>query len=267
MKKRLKLGVFFPREMRHQIVVPMEIGVPTYSAAGQVYTFPIQSSSLELISVPKYIEGIDFPDAPELGREEVQTQIENFLTVFIEKTKRYFSTPLRNKTIVSRLSHVWEGIPRNAEASISPGWYTVSWRPSSLKIIPKEFVLVWKPEGLENAEPVIPNNFINEAESRSPSPAPELRTIQLQQSTTSGDSLIELEPSFIGGNDSRMMMTLDYEAPTHTLEKKKIREAKLRAALASLKAERLAEKYYQKYGSLPGGDSSDLSSESEIEDS
>jgi hypothetical protein len=63
------------------------------------------------------------------------------------------------------------------------------------------------------------------------------------------------------------MMTLDYEAPSHRIEKKKIREAKLRAALASLKAERLAEKYYQKYGSLPGEDSSDLSSESEIEDS
>jgi hypothetical protein len=267
MKKRLKIGVFFPREMRYQIVVPMEIGVPTYSAVGQLYTFPIQSSPLELSSAPKYIEGIDFPDAPDLRQEEVQIHLENFVSQFIEKTKRYFSTPLRSKTILSRLSHVWEGLPTTREASVSNGWYTVSWRPSSLKIIPKEFVLVWKCGSLESAEPVIPNDFINEAESRSPSPAPEVRTIQLQQSTSSGNSLIELDPSFMDVNDSRMMMTLDYEAPAHTLEKKKIREAKLRAALASLKAERLAEKYYQKYGSLPGGDSSDLSSESENEDS
>lgn len=264
MKKKKKLGVFFSREMEWQIVVPMEIGVPTYSAAGQLYTFPIQSSSLELTSNPKYIEGIDFPDAPDLAKEDVYVQLDSFLNTFIDKTKRYFTTPLRMKSIVSRLSHVWEG--GSPAANLSPGWYTVSWKPSCLKILPKEFVLVWKAGTLQPAEPVIPNDFIAEAESRSPSPAPELRTIQLQQSTSSGNSIVELEPTFADPNDSRLM-TLDYEAPSHRLEKKKIREAKLRAALAALRAERMAEKYYQKYGSLPGEDSSDLSSESEIEDS
>jgi hypothetical protein len=244
----------------------MEIGVPTYTSVGQLYTFPIQSSSLEIASPVKYIEGIDFPDAPELSTKEIQPKLEEFLNLFIDKTKRYFSTPLRSKTILSRLSHVWEPNPSNPAGSVTPGWYTVSWKPSSMKIVPKEFVLVWKSGTLQEAEPVIPNDFLVEAESRSPSPAPELRTIQLQQSTSSGNSLVELEPSFVESNDSRMM-TLDYEAPSHRLEKKKIREAKLRAALASLKAERLAEKYYQKYGSLPGEDSSDLSSESEIEES
>jgi len=259
------MGVFFEREMEWEIVVSMEIGVPTYSATGQLYTFPIQSTSLELSSNPKYIEGIDFPDAPDLHTEEVQKKLDIFLNIFIEKTKRCFTTPLRTKTILSRLNHVWEGHPKHPE---TPGWYTAKWKPAYLKIIPKEFVLVWKSESLEVAEPVIPNNFIVESESRSPSPLPspalELRTIQLQQSTSSG--LVEHEPSFEETIDSRLM-TLDYEAPSHRIEKKKIREAKLRAALASLKAERLAEKYYQKYGSLPGEDSSDLSSESELEDS
>ena len=244
----------------------MEIGVPTYSAAGQLYTFPIQSSSFEVSSSPKYIEGIDFPDAPDVTTEEIQSKLETFLSTFIDKTKRYFSTPLRSKTILSRLNHVWEGLPQTAAGSVSPGWYGVVWKPSHMKILPREFVLVWKAGPLEATEPVIPTNFIAEAESRSPSPAPEVRTIQLQQSTSSGSGLVELEPTFADPADSRLM-TLDYEAPSHRLEKKKIREAKLRAALASLKAERLAEKYYQKYGSLPGEDSSDLSSESEIEDS
>jgi len=245
----------------------MEIGVPTYSAAGQLYTFPIQSSSFEIPSVPKYIEGIDFPDAPDLQDGDLQSKLDTFLSEFIEKTKRYFTTPLRNKTILSRLNHVWEGAPTNPAGSLSPGWYTVTWKPSHLKIHPREFVLTWKAGELQATEPMIPTNFIAEVESRSPSPAPEVRTIQLQQSTSSGNGLVELEPSFaVDPTDSRLM-TLDYEAPSHRLEKKKIREAKLRAALASLKAERLAEKYYQKYGSLPGEDSSDLSSESEIEDS
>ncbi len=244
----------------------MEIGVPTYSATEKLYNFPIQSCSLELHSAPKYIEGIDFPDAPDLSKEDCKQNLESFLNTFIEKTKRYFTTPLRTKTILSRLSHVWEGLPANPAGNMPTGWYTVNWKPASLKIVPREFVLVWKAGTLELAEPVIPTNFIADSESRSPSPAPELRTIQLQQSTSSANSLVELEPTFADPTDSRLM-TLDYEAPSHRLEKKKIREAKLRAALASLKAERLAEKYYQKYGSLPGEDSSDLSSESEIEDS
>jgi hypothetical protein len=252
--------------MELEIVVSMEIGLPTFSAANGLYIFPIQSSTFKLTSNPKYIEGIDFPDAPELTTQELQAEVESFLSTFIEKTKRYFTTPLRTKTILSRLNHVWEGVPATNAGSVVPGWYTVSWTPSSFKILPREFVLVWKAGGLEPAEPVIPNNFIAESESRSPSPALELRTIQLQQTTSSGTSLVELEPSFAEPTDSRMM-TLDYEAPSHRIEKKKIREAKLRAALASLKAERLAEKYYQKYGSLPGEDSSDLSSDSEIEDS
>lgn len=254
--------------MGKKIVVSMEIGVPTYSAAGQLYTFPIHLSTFQLSSNPKYIEGIDFPDAPELNTEEVKAKLEHFLNTFIEKTKRYFTTPLRMKTILSRLNHVWEGHPANSETGVSPGWYSVNWKPAYLKIVPKDFVLVWKPGSLEVAEPVIPNNFIADSESRCPSPSPalELRTIQLQQSTSSGSGLVEHEPSFEETIDSRLM-TLDYEAPSHRIEKKKIREAKLRAALASLKAERLAEKYYQKYGSLPGEDSSDLSSDSEIEDS
>lgn len=260
------MGVFFSREMGLEIVVSMEIGVPTYSATEQLYNFPIQSSSLELVSKPKYIEGIDFPDAPDVSSEEIKEQLEVFLNLLIEKTKRYFSTPLRSKTLLSRLNHVWEGFPVNTASNLAPGWYTVNWKPASLKILPREFVLVWKAGTLEAGEPVIPKNFIADSESRSPSPAPELRTIQLQQSTSSANSLVEFEPSFADPNDSRLM-TLDYEAPSHRLEKKKIREAKLRAALASLKAERLAEKYYQKYGSLPGEDSSDLSSESEIEES
>ena len=247
--------------MEQEIVVSMEIGVPTYSAASQLYTFPIQSSTLELSSQPQYLVGINFPDAPDTA--DVQAQMESFFTTFIEKTKRYFTTPLRVKSILSRLNHVWEGAP---PASLSAGWYSVTWKPDQLKILPREFVLVWRAGSLQTTEPIIPTSFISDSESRCPSPAPEVRTIQVQQPQSSGSNLIELEPSFADPNDSRLM-TLDYEAPIHRLEKKKIREAKLRAALASLKAERLAEKYYQKYGSLPGEDSSDLSSESEIEES
>jgi hypothetical protein len=50
-------------------------------------------------------------------------------------------------------------------------------------------------------------------------------------------------------------------------ERQKVREARLRAALAHVRAERLAAKYYQKYGQYqPADDESSLSVESEFED-
>lgn len=241
----------------------MEIGVPTFKTLEKSYLFPISISTVTAESKTCYLEGQDFPDAPDVTTPDFQATMEGVLGEFIERTKRHFATQLRVKTILSRLSHVWEGSNKATETA---GWYTVSWTPKELKIMPREFVLVWKAGELRSAEPVIPSEFVVDGESRSPSPAPEVRTIKLQQTTAPANSLIELDPSFSEITDSRMM-TLDYEAPTHRLEKKKIREAKLRAALASLKAERLTEKYYQKYGSIPGEDSSDLSSGSENEES
>lgn len=251
--------------MEHRIVVFMEISVPSYIASETLYVFPIQSSRFEVQSQVQYLESVDFPDAPDVTQGPIKDTVETIINEFIEKTQRYFATPLRSKTILSRLNHVWEGIPLQ-NVSKEAGWYTVSWKPSKFKIAPREFTLVWKSMDLLPTDPVIPSNYLAGSESRSPSPAPEVRTIQIQQGNASGNGLVELEPDFSEPHESRMV-TLEYEAPHHRLEKKKIREAKLRAALAALKAERLAEKYYQKYGTLPGEDSSDLSSDSEVEES
>ena len=243
----------------------MEIGTPTYIASETLYVFPFKSSQVTIPSKVKYIETADFPDAPDVTEEKTKKIIEDIIEDFIEKTKRYFATPLRAKTILSRLNHVWEGVSL-ANKTITPGWYSVAWEPSKLKIAPRTFTLVWNSGDLIPDQPVIPSDYLADAESRSPSPAPEVRTIQIQQGNTLANGLEELEPDFSDTKDSRMV-TLEYEAPAHRMEKKKIREAKLRAALAALKAERMAERYYQKYGTLPGDDSSDLSSESEIEES
>jgi hypothetical protein len=128
----------------------------------------------------------------------------------------------------------------------------------------KEFCLVWTSVAKET-EPVISSDFLNLAPSRSSSPAPaetkDLRTIQLQAQT----GLVEHEiPMSADLSDPRM--TLEYENSPHSAEKKRIREARLRAALANLRAERLTEKYYQKYGTPAEDDSSGLSSDSEDQD-
>jgi hypothetical protein len=239
------------------------IGLPTFKSTEKSYLFPI-TTNLSVESDSQYLEAPNFPDPPDLETSEFKSLMETLVEGFIEKSKRHFSTPLRTKTILSRLNHVWEGNGKGVE---TPGWYAVTWTPKELKIMPREFVLIWKNGELRTTEPVIPSEFVMGGDSRSASPAPELRTIQLQQTTSSTNGLVELEPSFSDPSDSRLM-TLEYEAPSHRLEKKKIREAKLRAALASLKAERLTEKYYEKYGTIPGEDSSDLSSsDSEVEDS
>lgn len=244
----------------------MEFGAPTWKPRETSYTFPIHYTSeskhnYSLITEPQYVEAMAPPDAPQIHEEEKVRVIIPFIDIFITKTKSRFASPLITKTVLSRLSHIW--LHSEAPSIQEGGWYTCTWTPKEFIVKPRDFVIVWVPTDWKASEAQIPSEFLAAETPGHQSPAPELRTIQIQPS--SNDGLIEHELPLSDVNDSRLM-TLEYETSNHTTEKKKVREARLRAALASLKAERLAEKYYQKYGIHPGEESSELSSGDESED-
>jgi hypothetical protein len=56
---------------------------------------------------------------------------------------------------------------------------------------------------------------------------------------------------------------METETKEKTMEKQRIREARLRVALAKLKAERMAQKYYMRYGEDLEAEDSELSSDSD----
>lgn len=235
----------------------MEVANPVWNSKESSYVFQLSASYFAFARPISYSSpGVPFK-APVL----TDALITSFLDEFIGKTSKHFATPLRTSTILPRLKHVWT--PPTLD--LSDKSYQFEWTPKEMIVKSKEFCLVWTSAAKET-EPVISSDFLKLAPSRSSSPAPaemkDLRTIQLQAQT----GLIEHEiPMSSDLNDPRLM-TLEYENSPHSAEKKRIREARLRAALASLRAERLTEKYYQKYGTPAEDDSSELSSDSEDQD-
>lgn len=240
----------------------MEIGKPIWKSRELTYVFPIVSVNEKYtFQQTSYIEACAFPDVdPTTSVDSLQHILKPFLEVFLEKTKSNFASPLTLKTILSRLSFIW--LHSAGPMMETEGWYTVTWTPKELSIKPKDFVLTFIPSSVEPTEPKIPSDFLAAPTPRSQSPAPELRTIQIQPSST--NNLVEFELPLADSEDSRFPLQT-YESSAHDLERKKLREAKLRAALASLKVERLTEKYYKKYGTLPGEESSDEYSSEEDE--
>jgi len=232
----------------------MEIGKPIWKSRELTYVFPILSvDDTFTYKETSYLEATTIPDVEtRASLEDLHHILQPLLELFLEKTKSNFASPLSLKTVLSRLSFVWlHSAGAKPEAD---GWYTVTWKPKELSIKPKDFVLTFVPSSVEATEPKIPTDFLAAPTPRSQSPAPELRTIHIQPSLST--NLVEYELPLAESEEPRFLPQT-YESSALDLERKKIREAKLRAALASLKVERLTEKYYKKYGSLPGEESSD----------
>lgn len=91
----------------------------------------------------------------------------------------------------------------------------------------------------------------------------ELRTIQIQNQPA--DSLIPIGDLPLSDLPPLSFMTDEVDDPRKEEVKRRIREARLKVALAKLKAERMEQKYYAQYGERPENseESSSYTSEEE----
>ena len=234
----------------------MEISVPTWNSNTMSYSFRIGKCSQQVAQVSYYEapNGVfEFPASPAV--------FESVVRDFLEKTKKYFTTPLTADKVLRHLRHT----VISGEQPSQSGWFRVVWRPSVFIVKSGDFTLQWEITETTEAQPLIPAEF-TEAKSRSQSPAPpevarqDLRQIQIHDSLIPvGDlPLSDLPP-----------LSFDVEEQDSEKEeiKRRIREARLKLQLAKLKAQRMEQKYYERYGQTAGDseESSEFSSDSEEE--
>jgi hypothetical protein len=232
----------------------MEIGLPKYNANPTSYTFQIvKPGSYRIEQVGFYEIGATFDPPANLGVTQ------SFVTEFLEKTRKYFTTPLTSEKVLRHLRHTThvEDFPKKE------GWYTFQWQPFSMTIKSNDFDLNWQLTGAFETEAVIPSEFTNSTTPRAQSPAPEqksqqVRNIQIHDSLIPvGDlPLSDLPPLSFGVEETD---------PAREETRRRIREARLKVQLAKLKAQRMEQKYYERYGQVPDDseESSDFSSDSE----
>lgn len=235
----------------------MEVGVPTWNTGSRSYSFQILNCKAELKTNSIYYEaGAAMPAPAPPATALVQEKIVN---AFLEATRKYFTSPLTLDKVLRHLRHsVQEG-----DLPTSSGWYDVVWVPTKMIVKTGEYELVWRILTTTETCPVIPSDFTESQTPRAKSPdAPEqheIRSIQIH------DSLIPVGDLPLSDLPPLPFSTEEEVDPVKEESKRKIREARLKVALARLKAQRMEQSYYERYGQPPeeSENSSETSSDSE----
>lgn len=253
----------------------MEVSAPRWNSSQGSYLFDLKDVPC-CSSTPFLYQPHQVSEAPLPLPDVLSSFTSSLLEPLLEKTKKWFSTPLRKDSVLKRLRHERSRSQSQGPNPSEEGWYTAVWAPDSFEVRSKEFILYWSLTDFQASGPIIPETFLTAATPRAQSPVPDeepqVRTIHIQNTVESQlpEGLIPVQdlpssnlpplPFYVGGEEPQKEKREE--------DRRKIREARLRVALAKLKAERMAEHYYQRYGEKPEEDSdSELSSDSGSDES
>lgn len=152
-------------------------------------------------------------------------------TLFTEGSE-WFASPIKPQLFLKKIKHNFETPNMNQTYGTNVEF---TWAPIQLKIIPTSFLIHWRIIHFKDQTNIIPSDFIQDF-----------------------DDIEELEPKTIVIQQNEIIENVDIpfdnsEKPIHVvssraLMKQKVRQAKLKAAIATMKAERMAEKYFRRYG-------------------
>jgi hypothetical protein len=226
----------------------MDVSHPNWNSQESAYVFTFIGTvpTVRAETVFSNDSSVTLPDVIE------PAILSDILTVFLEKTKRFFVSPIHIDLLKKHLRHY---VADTASFPTEGQFFQPVWKPSYLKMKSNEFGLFWSVVEWKPSEPVIRSDFFQTAQQ-----SPELlRTIHIQNTMDSlvpvGDlPLSDLPPLHFGE-----------ESPEKREVRRRIREARLKVELAKLKAKRMEQKYYERYGdeSLEMEDSSLESSETD----
>jgi hypothetical protein len=208
----------------------MILNTPVFDASLKAHIFTFKDA-------PTFTINLDNPDVdPDLSGNEVlhQTIIE-ILSDFLKQAARYFSKTLDVTQFQKRLTYVWNkdiSIPIQTSSNIQ---FCTYWILEKVVFYPTRYEIIWS---IQTIQPIVADAILAAAPVAAADP-PVVK---------------EVEGSEIPLREARSTKE------ERTKAKQVIRHARLRIALAKLRAERLAEKYYRRYGSFDPpeeGDSSD----------
>lgn len=228
----------------------MEFQAPVFDASRHIYKIRLNLSTAPLLhSAAQYydLSSNDLSDieTPDTTSVEFQTVVKTFVAALLQKDAqaKWFASRLRESSILRRLEHIWD------EPLVRPSyaWFVANWSPAMLEISREGFSLHWTCQRYEEAQPQISSRFLPPV-SGPPSPAPEradglptVRQITVHANPHESDMEQVYDIPFTNENTA-----LDLEEQLE--DQRKIQEARLRLALARIKAERLTKAYQRKYG-------------------
>jgi hypothetical protein len=195
------------------------------------YSFPIKSSNFVLSSIINHAEK---SSNESLLVEELKSNIKElhtFVKTFLEFASSYFSKPYTTEAIIRHMNHKLH----NTNTDEGEDGQEVIFTPIEIVIYNGRFTLVWNVE-YKVLKIEIPD--LDEKER-----AEEVKGGAGKNSTDDGLEQIEdIENKMV---DSEELILKD---SSRQYERKRVKEAQLKAKLAIYKAERVTQGYLEKYG-------------------
>lgn len=229
----------------------MEISHPSWLANEHVYLFGIHGTGVFGVEgkVIQDISAVSLPDVPASSLNELLVQ-------FLDGTKRYFVTPLEIEKVKKHLRHYISTVPPFPSGVV---FAQPLWKPTALKMKSNEFGLYWTVVEWKPSEQIIQSDFFRPKSPAPPTSEPNLRTIHIQNTMDSLVPVTDLPLSDLPP------LNFDEDTAEKREVRRRIREARLKVELAKLKAKRMEQHYYERYGEreMQTEESSLESSESE----
>lgn len=214
----------------------MILSNPIWSSMNKTYSIHISNPETITYSELRNTSGNEFFNEPDINKKEFQEVINDFITEFIAFSKVTFSTPIKNTNLIKRLKHIFTQISNQHNYGKQ---CLITWKPTKIVISSALYEIYW------DVTTVLFDDSI-EYEKIDP------------DTTTIVEPVIEIQEI------SNISPEQDYTSSSRALLKKKVRETRLKVAIVKLKAEKLAAKYFRRYGNdLNVSDESDLSSDSD----
>ena len=239
------------------------------NVAPPVYIDDTSSYSFFLTDAPSLRYSLSWPplDAPlefyvQTDTNLFQSNLAELAKDFLEKTSDYFTTPLSLQSFTKELQHRWidpYGLLREPRDPLCCS-VQVQWTPIQLFLGVESYTIVWALHGLDPGEDIVmqvpeqrPSQMPEQRPSQMPEQGPsQMPSIPVPETTPATES--DLEPfdlselSYIEGELSGPSSTL------RARDRRIIRETRLRAEMLQLRAERLAQRYLEKYATAEESD-------------
>jgi hypothetical protein len=221
----------------------MEVLAPQFDSEKKRYVFTVKNP-------PKMEETTTDPTKLNVTEEELSDM---FITEFLAQASKYFSKPLEKTVFYKRVVYVYSTEEVDLSQILGTDeTFRATWIPAQILFYTNRYELHLSLVEVQRVNSTIPSGFLDELGVA----GEELETAMVES------ELPELPMAEV--NSLPFGEIPPEEKAKRELARKHIRQARLRASLATLRAERMANRYYSRYGNFDMDSSeSDLTSEEE----
>ena len=234
----------------------LELDTPVWYSKDSMYISAVKHSDITLLSETVDISKENVPIEP---KEIPLNFLADCATIMHPQVTPWFSTELTKEQVQKRIHLKYLPFHYKPESK----WVKFKWIPKYLQVQSKGFYIVFSVDSYVESNPRIPLAFLESVTPRATTPTDEpkeqIRNIVLQPGA--GPDIEQIDDIPMSEQSSSFEINNG-----RSKEKHRIRQAKLRVAIARLRLEEMKERYLHSYGAEEDWESSESEEEDSVED-